>query len=407
MERTDEDVECDADDGYCKRDFVFDELDRSAYSSIFRCVPCNFNIVHLLCGPLPRTIQYQDHMHPLFLTPLVVEDDSGAYYCDVCEERRDERICVYYCEACKYVAHVHCLIPEITSVLTGNPEERDLILLNSTSRQNNVDDQGVDIDMEGNIKTLKDIINKLSEEDKERFDEHFYWHTNNYVVVDSTYGDIHGTSSTIPEKYFFPRSNFDFQRHVHKFDKYCNFRRLKLESSDLEVNVVRVKNYMVAWYLRNDLLNLFEKHGDDILVDDGSKLSPGMKSLAFHFLCRVIYDMGRTMKRDITEEHLREWYGYLKFARRMGLRMMFVYEKLERVKDDFFFQIQPSRLQYDIPNKLVQKKSRLQQQIHKVEADLKKCKEYSSKSSLQSFTLTKKSYWNEASKVLKRRTTAD
>ena len=114
MKKIDDDVECDADDGYCKRGFhAVDELDRTACSFILRCVPCNFNIVHLLCGPLPQTIKYEYHMHRLTLTQSVVEDTSGEYVCDACEEKRDGQICVYYCEECKFVSHVHCLIKQV------------------------------------------------------------------------------------------------------------------------------------------------------------------------------------------------------------------------------------------------------------------------------------------------------
>ncbi|PON74645.1 hypothetical protein TorRG33x02_246810 [Trema orientale] len=402
MEKIDEDVECDADDSYCKRDYRCDELDHTTYSFIFRCVPCDFNIVHLLCGPLPCTIKYKYHMHPLILTQFVVEDRSGEYYCDVCEKIRDEGICVYYCEACKFVAHIHCLIDEITSVLKGDVKDRDLIILSAN-------EQAVEQDMEGKKKTLKDVIKSLSEEDRERFEEHFEWHHDfTHEVADSNNtkhrdGATHGGRKTTQEEYFFPRSDLDFQRLVHRFDKYSNFRRLKLESTELEVKVVKVKNYTVAWYLRADLRNLLKKHGDVSDDDIGSELTMEMKSLAFHFLCRVINGMSRTMKKDITEELLRDWYGYLKFASGMGFRIMFVYEQLEKVKHDFFFLLE-NKLEYDIPNKLYRKKLELQQQIEKVEADLQRCKE-SSNSILQYWRLTKKSYSDEASKLM--RDTAD
>ncbi|PON40915.1 Zinc finger, RING/FYVE/PHD-type [Parasponia andersonii] len=357
----DDDVECDASHGdYCKRGFHCDELDHTASSFIFRCVPCDFNIIHLLCGPLPYTILYEYHMHPLTLTRLVVEDDSGEYYCDICEGKRDERICVYYCETCKYMAHVHCLIDQITRVLKDDVEGGDLILSSSTRRENYTGKGQAVVKMEIKMKTLKDIVESLMGEEKERFEEHFDSHDGS-------------NSSTIPGEYMFP-SNADFERYVHsRFDKYINFRRLKLESSDLEVKVVKVKNYMVAWHLRNDVLNLLDKHGDQV-IGDGLKLTLEMRSLAFNFLCQVIYDMGRTMTRDLTEDVLRDWYGYLKFVKRMGFRIKFVYEQLEKFKHDFFF-LQLSRLKNDIPNKLFDKKSELQQQIVEIEAKLQKCKE--------------------------------
>ncbi|KAF4378678.1 hypothetical protein F8388_006129 [Cannabis sativa] len=225
--------------------------------------------------------------------------------------------------------------------------------------------------------TLNDLIKNLTDQDKETFEEHFYWNTTNNVIFDhNTDGESHGIR--LPEKYIVPHSPEDLDKQVYKFDTYCNFRRLKLDTNGLDVKVVTVKNYKVAWYLRNVLKNLLEKHED--VIDEESKLSVDMKSLALHFLCRVIYDMQRTRKRDISEEVIREWYGYLKFVRRMGLRIMFVYEQLEKIKRDFVSLI-PSRLESEIPNELRQKKSLLQKQIEKVESDLDKCKEYSSSSS--------------------------
>ena len=61
---------------------------------------------------------------------------------------------------------------QITSVLKGDVEDADLIL----SSSNNQEDE--------KIKTLKDVIESLSEEDKERFEEHFDWNTSYNEVVD-------------------------------------------------------------------------------------------------------------------------------------------------------------------------------------------------------------------------------
>ncbi|GMN21186.1 hypothetical protein TIFTF001_050105 [Ficus carica] len=108
---------CDGYDAYCKQPLFSDstETDR-AQLSILRCSNlCDFR-VHVLCGPLPSTIRYEYHMHPLILLDSLVDDNSGEYCCDICESERDPRIRVYYCQDCKYVAHVHCLISEVRSL---------------------------------------------------------------------------------------------------------------------------------------------------------------------------------------------------------------------------------------------------------------------------------------------------
>lgn len=102
---------CDGFGGYCLESLVPNEFNRMK-SNILRCVNCDFNL-HLLCGPLPCTIKHKCHLHPLTLFDSIIEDNSGEYYCDACETERDPRICVYYCEECKYAAHIHCVISEV------------------------------------------------------------------------------------------------------------------------------------------------------------------------------------------------------------------------------------------------------------------------------------------------------
>ena len=85
----------------------------------FTCLYCDLSL-HLLCGPLPYTIQHKDHnTHPLFLTNSPVheelEDETDEFYCHVCEEERDPRLPVYYCAQCTFVAEFKC---DLTQVCT-------------------------------------------------------------------------------------------------------------------------------------------------------------------------------------------------------------------------------------------------------------------------------------------------
>lgn len=104
---------CNGHDTYCNLPVVSNSNElRGTLSSLFRCFDCNFK-VHLLCGPLPSTIKHNCHIHPLILVDSLIEDNSGEYYCDVCETKRDPRIRIYYCEPCKYKAHVACVASEV------------------------------------------------------------------------------------------------------------------------------------------------------------------------------------------------------------------------------------------------------------------------------------------------------
>lgn len=84
---------------------------------IFRCARCYFNL-HLLCGPLPKTIKLDEFPgEPFRLADSYAEDDSGEYYCDFCKDKRDPRECVYHSED-SYFVHFKCAMPEVRLVLS-------------------------------------------------------------------------------------------------------------------------------------------------------------------------------------------------------------------------------------------------------------------------------------------------
>ncbi|XVF42326.1 hypothetical protein PTKIN_Ptkin01aG0352300 [Pterospermum kingtungense] len=80
--------------------------------TFFGCIQCKF-FIHLECIPLPDVAKHKRHLHPLTLTSSVIEDDSGKYYCDMCETTRNPEHDVYYCEDCNYIAHIDCVISEV------------------------------------------------------------------------------------------------------------------------------------------------------------------------------------------------------------------------------------------------------------------------------------------------------
>ncbi|XP_017978219.1 PREDICTED: uncharacterized protein LOC108662397 [Theobroma cacao] len=77
----------------------------------YYCVECNMNL-HLICVPIPCSIKSKCHMHHLTLKNHFVEDDSGGYYCDICEEQRNAKYHCYCCEECagQFVAHIECVL---------------------------------------------------------------------------------------------------------------------------------------------------------------------------------------------------------------------------------------------------------------------------------------------------------
>ena len=77
---------------------------------IFRCTKCEFTL-DFGCAMLPLTTKYRQHEH-LFTLCYTAEDNSGEYYCDICEEERDSKQWFYYCEECSYLAHCKCIFGE-------------------------------------------------------------------------------------------------------------------------------------------------------------------------------------------------------------------------------------------------------------------------------------------------------
>ncbi|KAH1083794.1 hypothetical protein J1N35_023555 [Gossypium stocksii] len=52
------------------------------------------------------------HRHPLSMMELLKEDDSEKYYCDVCENERNPKDPVYYCQNCTFIAHIQCVLDQ-------------------------------------------------------------------------------------------------------------------------------------------------------------------------------------------------------------------------------------------------------------------------------------------------------
>uniref|UniRef100_A0A7N2L4P0 DC1 domain-containing protein n=1 Tax=Quercus lobata TaxID=97700 RepID=A0A7N2L4P0_QUELO len=78
-------------------------------NQVFRCITCEF-VLDFQCATLPHTTRYGQHEHPFTLS-YRAEDNSGEYYCDICEEeRQDSKYWFYYCKDCSYPAHPNCII---------------------------------------------------------------------------------------------------------------------------------------------------------------------------------------------------------------------------------------------------------------------------------------------------------
>ena len=75
---------------------------------LFRCTICEF-AVDFKCATLPQTRRY-GQQEPSFTLHYTAEDETGEYYCDICEEKRDPELWFYYCADFNYPAHPKCIL---------------------------------------------------------------------------------------------------------------------------------------------------------------------------------------------------------------------------------------------------------------------------------------------------------
>lgn len=87
------------------------------------CRPCDFALC-LECATRPRTIRYEYDRHPLVLS-YSVEDDSGEYYCFICEKERDSSHWFYYCAECDFSAHTVCILGKYPYIKFGSTYTND------------------------------------------------------------------------------------------------------------------------------------------------------------------------------------------------------------------------------------------------------------------------------------------
>lgn len=57
------------------------------------------------------------HHHLLTLMDSLVDDEYDAQICDVCEEGRHPKACVYYCAECDFIAEFDCVISEVSLII--------------------------------------------------------------------------------------------------------------------------------------------------------------------------------------------------------------------------------------------------------------------------------------------------
>ncbi|KAH1030444.1 hypothetical protein J1N35_042618 [Gossypium stocksii] len=136
----------------------------NCHNFVFRCVPCDINI-HLQCLPsAPNTIEYKSHLHPLTLTKspfeyeLNPDEENDEFYCDVCEQKRNQRELVYYCAECKFISEVKCVVLEVLPLISNDKSFEEEI------SKDNITETEI---QKGHVEFLQEERIKLRERQKE------------------------------------------------------------------------------------------------------------------------------------------------------------------------------------------------------------------------------------------------
>ncbi|PON92653.1 Phospholipase-like [Trema orientale] len=180
----------------------------------------------------------------------------------------------------------------------------------------------------GSTLKFKATVDNLPEDEKAVFESCFGWNASIFdwkQRLASSRGP-HLTPSTTPKLSRFTREYFE--RLIDWLGGYYYFERQELKYHKKHVEFVVVGRYTVPRNLSRILVLMLRKHGD---ISSHSESTREMKSIVFSCLCEVLHSMSTTKVRDLTQDHLKEWYFYLNFARRRGFNVEFLSEKLKHV----------------------------------------------------------------------------
>ncbi|XP_062079489.1 uncharacterized protein LOC133783912 [Humulus lupulus] len=364
------------------------EFNRNTKSSAFSCAECSFK-VHLQCGMLPSTVSYEFHIHPLVLVDWVIDDGCGEYYCDICETERDPRLCVYYCEDCKYVAHVQCLASEIINVLKGDLKDVKFKMVGDDVWKfpEEIKNEGVEITEKGNsIWIFQDLIDNLTECELKCVRDHFDWEK-----VDKNSEKEKHQSIETTNKLILNDENIDELLHIAQLTKneflsfiYDEFEssyekeKLKIESSVLLQKMVDVEGYSIPLNLVSVMKHILHQYGD---IGQNSTSSSSLKSICFFLICRVMKKMYSILVIDISKDLLQEWYSYIRFAKDYAeFDVDFMEASLEAITEDFFYVQVSNLLDDEIPTVINNNMANQRKELHQLVEELQtKMGKYESK----------------------------
>ncbi|KAL9462167.1 hypothetical protein AB3S75_000215 [Citrus x aurantiifolia] len=285
--------------GHCKSyNIPPDELAPLDLSYIC-CVKCNLNW-HLLCFPMPQTIDHHSHLHPLTLRDKCTELSSHCYddkyYCDFCETIRDGRECVYHCENCNFVVDLECVYSEVMQFVEGKSKDVELRSVGKS----------------GLTYSYKYIFENLSSEEKKTMES-----TRNGVFEElekiqegtrvDIFKELNEIDVTISEKLpFYAKGLLKRVAKEHTQgllqlgyidrEPEHKVREAEHKVKEAELELVNVRDYKINPKLAPVLKKLLEKYED---IGASCPLTPKLKTIALITFCTIVEIMNNTELKRI------------------------------------------------------------------------------------------------------------
>ncbi|KAH9669522.1 cysteine/Histidine-rich C1 domain family protein [Citrus sinensis] len=322
-----------------------------------RCLKCNFNI-HLLHSPLPQTIQHMSHHHLLTLMDSLVDDEYDAQICDICEEERHPKACVYYCSECDFIAEFDCVISEVRLALQKKPRDVQFRFIN---RKSIIHESTAGEVVNSKSSTLGDIEESLTEEEAQQFND-ILQDVDKEVEESREKFSIDQQLMAVDSSKEDTKSLMESQKAVSLY-----FMKDLFEWEDYRSELINVNDiYKTSPRLAGVLRKLLDKYGD---IGSSCNLNQGLKNCVLVLFCATVHSMCDTMVQDITDDLIYTWWRDSRIAQRAGFRVGFVFDHLERIAearhgiDTELYQISPIRYQYKKMSKLLGEIDQLDQDI--------------------------------------------
>ncbi|KAG7974093.1 hypothetical protein I3843_06G030100 [Carya illinoinensis] len=314
-------------------------------SHVISCFSCDDFNLHLECGPLPYRIKDKCHIDSLTLTDSLGEHEDETddeFYCDACENIRDPRLPTYQCQECQYVAELKCVISKVISTLEGEYGDTELrsrlgqlgtvLLINPKDGKHMMQKKGDQLLQPWPaLKTLRDILNSLSEDEKKEL-------ASGLLIRGSVTVEPFDDEKILQ---FSDESYSHFMKFLHhgksfyeEFQRDGNIRKYHSFKGDLDDKVVNVGDHMVTRKYASIMRSLLSKHGD--ISVGSSTSSPELKMCFFHVLCACIYSMSNTSVVEITDDKLVKWWRSLIILQSARFRVEFAFDRLKRVAHAHF-----------------------------------------------------------------------